>query len=50
MANLKSCDSHDSVVVYEDRKGGYSSSCPLCEALKEIEDLEAALKAEKDRE
>lgn len=51
MANLLSCDSgHDAIVVYIGASGYRITECPLCAALKEIEDPEAALKAEKDRE
>ena len=50
MANLLTCDSHDSVVVYIGASGYKLPECPLCVALEEIECLEAALKAEKKRE
>ena len=51
MANLLSCESgHDAIVVYVGMNGYKATECPLCFALKEIEELEAALKEEKDRE
>lgn len=51
MSNLVTCDSHDSsIVVYIGVSGYKATECPLCAAIKEVEDLEAALKAERDHE